>query len=94
MSDAVTFRRASYALWRRIGAEVLIADADGTDVSRLSPPASAAWLLLHRPRRHDDLVEELAVRFGDPISEVAGHVERLLDELEQRGWVARGLEDA
>lgn len=94
MSGPVTFRRVSRVLWRRIGPEVLIADPRGTEISSLSSPASAAWLMLDHPRRREDLVEELAARFGDPVNEVATHVERLLDELEQRGWVTRTDDDA
>ena len=50
--------------------------------------------MLDHPRRREDLVEELAAWFGDPVDEVATHVERLLDELEHRGWVTRTDDDA
>jgi len=80
-------QRSSHVLWRRIGEEVLVADAEGTDVSSLSAPASAAWMLLDRPRTREELVDELAARFGGSAPEIADRAERLIDQLEGRGWV-------
>ena len=93
MSDAVTFRRSPSALWRRVGDEVLIADAEGPDISSLSPPASAAWLHLERPRTREDLIDELVVRLGVPAKEIAAHIERSLGQLEERGWLIRTVGD-
>jgi DNA-binding IclR family transcriptional regulator len=74
-------------LWRLVGGEVLLADAAGPDVNCLSAPASAAWLLLDRPRTREELSNELASAFGGSSPRIRDHVERLLDQLRERGWV-------
>jgi hypothetical protein len=76
-------------LWRRAGVEVLLAGPDGSEVDALSLPASAAWLLLERPRTLAELTDGLASRFAADRDEIADRVARLVDELEGRGWLAR-----
>jgi len=87
MSSIVTFGRSQRVLWRRVGTEVLVADPDASGISGLSAPASAAWMSLERPRTRDQLVDELVGTFGVTADEIAGHVERLLDQLVERGLV-------
>jgi hypothetical protein len=70
VNEAVAFARAPSVLWRRVGAEVLLADPAGRDVERLSIPASASWLLLERPRP----VAELTRLLADELSADAGEI--------------------
>jgi hypothetical protein len=79
--------RAGRALWRRVGPEVLLAAADGSQIDRLSVPASALWLRLERPLGRDRLIAALAEDFEADPADIAAHVDRLLEELGARGWV-------
>lgn len=81
------FARAGGTLWRRVGPEVLLAGADGSEIHRLSVPASALWLRLERPLGRDELVAALADEFDADAADIAPHVDRLLGELGTRGWV-------
>ena len=93
MSVPRTFRRTPRALWRRVGDEVLVADAEGSDVSSLSASASAAWLLLEEPRTREELIDGLVAGCELPAIEVAKHVDRMLHEFERREWVVRVVDD-
>lgn len=84
-----TVVRSSPALWRRVGAEVLLADPDGAEVERLSVPASAAWMLLERPRTMGELTRGVAAELGLPQDEVGAHVESVVAGLQTRGWLRR-----
>jgi hypothetical protein len=87
------FARSTAALWRRVGDEVLLAAPDRSEIDRLSVPASAAWLLLERPQTRADLTEALAGKFEVVPTEIAEHVDRMVEELEARGWVVRAAND-
>jgi hypothetical protein len=86
--------RTGEVLWRRVGAEVLLATPTGSDVERLSLPASAAWRLLDRPRTVPELTASLAGEFPLDGDEIADRVEALVDALESRGLLERVAEDA
>jgi hypothetical protein len=81
------------ALTRRVGDEVLLARPEGSGVDRLSVPASALWLLLERPRTRADLIRALAADFEMGVDEMVGHADRLIRELESRGWIATANAD-
>jgi Coenzyme PQQ synthesis protein D (PqqD) len=87
MRVATMYQRSPCVLWRRVGVEVLVADADGSEVNTLSWPAAVAWMLLDRPRTRENLTEEMAVRLNASMEEIAEHVERVLAQLEERGLV-------
>jgi hypothetical protein len=89
VSAETTFVRTSDALWRRVGSEVLLASPEGPEVASLSVPASAAWLLLDRPRTTRELVESLALEFSVDTEEIRGRVDDLVQQLETRGWLVR-----
>ncbi len=93
MSGSSAYRRSPTALWRRVGDQVLLADAEGAEVHALSATASATWLLLDGPRTREALVAALASGFGGEPTEVAGNVDRLLERLEVEGWVFRTVGD-
>lgn len=94
MSEATTYSRNAFTLWRRVGDEVLVANVDGSDVDRLSAPASAAWQLLEVPRTRTELTAALAAEFDSPSEEIERHVGHLLHVLERRGWAMRSVADA
>jgi hypothetical protein len=87
VSEAVAVARAPSVLWRRVGAEVLLADPAGRDVERLSIPASASWLLLERPRSVPELTRLLADELSDDAGEIEARVAVLVDELRSHGWL-------
>jgi hypothetical protein len=62
---------------------------DGPQVDRLSIPASAAWLLLERPRTLRELTGALAEEFAVGRGEIGPRVEELVGELVSRGWLVR-----
>jgi Coenzyme PQQ synthesis protein D (PqqD) len=84
-----TFARARATLWRRVGAEVLLAGAEGSQIDRLSVPASALWFRLERPRGRDELVADLAEEFDARPADIADHVDGLIEQLSDRGWIRR-----
>jgi Coenzyme PQQ synthesis protein D (PqqD) len=84
-----TFARADATLWRRVGAEVLLAGPEGSQIDRLSVPASALWHRLERPLGRDELVAALADDFGLATADVADHVDDLIEQLAGRGWIRR-----
>jgi len=92
VSAEATYARSATALWRRVGAEVLLASPEGTGVESLSVPASAAWLLLERPRTAGDLAAALAGRFPSGSDGIERHVSKILEDLGSLGWIVR--EDA
>jgi hypothetical protein len=87
VNEAVAFARAPSVLWRRVGAEVLLADPAGRDVERLSIPASASWLLLERPRPVAELTRLLADELSADASEIQERVTAIVDELRSHGWL-------
>lgn len=91
--NAGAYARAEATLWRRVGDEVLVASPDGSEIERLSLPASAVWRLLERPLARDALTAALAAEFHSEIADIAGHVDRLVDELGARGWVVPAAAD-
>jgi Coenzyme PQQ synthesis protein D (PqqD) len=90
-----TFARAGATLWRRVGAEVLLAGLEGSQIDRLSVPASALWQRLERPLGREELVAALADDFGLVAADIADHVDGLIEQLAGRGWIRRvgGSED-
>jgi hypothetical protein len=92
VSAEAAFVRASGALWRRVGGEVLLATPGAPEVSSLSVPASAAWLLLDRPRTTAELAEALAGEFSVDTDEIRGRVGDIVDQLEARGWLERVID--
>jgi hypothetical protein len=87
VTQAGAIARAPSVLWRRVGAEVLLADPAGQDVERLSVPASATWLLLDRPRPMAELTRLLADELGADRDEIGDRVVALVDELRSHGWL-------
>jgi hypothetical protein len=87
VTEAGTIARAPSVLWRRVGAEVLLADPAGRDVERLSIPASAGWLLLDRPRSVAELTGLLADELAADAGEIEDRVSALVDELRSDGWL-------
>jgi hypothetical protein len=83
------YARATGALWRRVGGEVLLATPEGPDVASLSVPASAVWLQLDRPRTTGELAESLAGDFSLEAREIRGRLDDLVQQLEARGWLVR-----
>jgi hypothetical protein len=89
VSRPPAYARATTALWRRVGGEVLVTWPESTGVDRLSEPASAAWLLLERPRTVAELTGALADEFSVGSAEIEARVAELVGELEGRGWLVR-----
>lgn len=89
MSPEPAYARSTAVLWRRVGGEVLLAAPEGTDVDRLSLPASETWMLLERPRTPVEITDALARAFPADGVQIAARVEEILGQLEGRGWVAR-----
>lgn len=85
------FVRSPRALFRSVGAEVLVTAPDREDVDRLSPTAGAVWSLLGEPRTLSTLVDDLADAFGAPRERIAADVRVLVTDLVRRGWVEEVL---
>jgi hypothetical protein len=91
--EQIRYARSPTALWRRVGAEVLVAAPEGSEVDRLSLPASATWLFLERPRTAAALTRLLADEFPVPNEQIGERVRALLLELESGGWLVRSSEN-
>jgi hypothetical protein len=80
-------RRAS-VLWRTAPGFLVIAYVDG-EVTRAEGPAPEIWDLLADPRTADELVDELAARYGVSVEAVRADVMSFVNDLVDRGLVAR-----
>jgi coenzyme PQQ synthesis protein D (PqqD) len=88
------YARNPAALWRRVGDEVLLTARDKPEISRLSVPATSAWLALAQPMTQAELTKVLAEEFEVDAKQIVVHVERLIEELEARGWLVEGSSGA
>jgi hypothetical protein len=79
--------RASRALWRRAGTEVLATLPDEAEVKRLGGSAAAVWVLLDEPRSVADLVRELGDAYDVRPEEILEPVAGCVDELVAVGLV-------
>ncbi len=69
---------------------MVLTTAERSDVHALSLPASAAWLLLDRPRTLSEIADALADEFEVGRPEIDERVAGLVAELESAGWLVRG----
>jgi hypothetical protein len=87
--SAPEFRRSERVLWRRTGADVVVALPDSAEVQRLSGGASAVWWALEEPGTAKALVDDLATSFGVASDTLEPEVSSCLDELVSFGLVER-----
>jgi hypothetical protein len=83
----VLYMRAEDVLARSYGDEVLLAAPRRDVVDQLKGPAADVWEVLDRPRTIEDVVEQLTRLYRAPVERVQDDVQKLLDELVDRGWV-------
>lgn len=77
----IRFQRSTEALWRRVGADVLVTTPADEEVHELSGGASAVWEQLRTPRTLVDLVDDLATAHGAEPPDIEAQVEGCLDTL-------------
>ena len=87
--SAAEFRRSEHVLWRRTGADVVVALPDSAEVQRLSGGASAVWWALEEPGSAKSMVEDLATSFGVASDALEPEVSACLEELVTIGLVER-----
>jgi hypothetical protein len=87
--SAAEFRRSERVLWRRTGADVVVALPDSAEVQRLSGGASAVWWALEEPGTAKSMVEDLATSFGVASDALEPEVSACLEELVTIGLVER-----
>ncbi len=78
-------RRAPKALWRSVGAEVVVTVPGRSDFELLSGSGGAVWRALGEPRTMSDLVAELAREYGVDAGTIEGDVHQLIGTLSRRG---------
>lgn len=83
----VRFVRATRALWRRSGSEVLAVLPGQAEVTRLSGSAASLWVLMDEPRSMPELVSDLADLYRAPPVDIDGPVSGCVDELAWLGLV-------
>jgi hypothetical protein len=83
--EPLRYRRATAALARDLGEDVLVAVRDS--FYTLAGTASAVWRALEEPRGVDELSRTLAAAYGAVPERVARDVGALLSELSARGVV-------
>lgn len=81
------FRRSPKALFRRVGADVILATPGREDFDSLSGTAGAAWELLERPHNLGDLVNQLAAVYGMQPQTIVSDVAALVLDLLRREWI-------
>jgi hypothetical protein len=81
------FTRSDQSLWRSFATEVLVAVPGRDDIDQLVGTAAAIWDELDVPRTAREVAESLGGEFAAPAEVIRQDVERLLDDLVQRGCI-------
>jgi len=87
-------RRSPRALWRSVGAEVLLTARERDDFDHLSETAGIVWQVLDAPMTLEDLVIALGDVYGLPPGEIVDDVGRLVRDLRESGWIEAADEPA
>lgn len=87
-----TVRRSDQVITRQLAGETVLVpirqdQADFQKVHMLNETGAAVWEALATPRDLDELIDELAERFGADRAVVAADVRELLGDLRARGLV-------
>jgi hypothetical protein len=81
--STTAFRRSERALWRRVGASVLVTMVDHDEVHELTGGAVVVWEELATPRAIDDVVRRLVratgMTAGDLGAQVTACIQTLAD---------------
>ena len=86
------FRRSSDALYRRVGADVLVTRPGDPQMHELSGGATAVWDGLHVSPTLPELVDRLAAEHGIEAEQIEGQVEDCLEMLLGLGVVEEGAD--
>jgi hypothetical protein len=86
-SEESLLRRSPRALWRSVGAEVLLTARERDDFDHLSETAGMVWQILEVPMTLEDLVQALGDVYGLPAAEIFDDVARLVGDLRESGWI-------
>lgn len=78
--DRELWARRPTVVWRTAPGFLVVADVAG-EVTMAEGPSPEIWELLDRPRTIDQLVDELAERYGAPVDLVRADVSRFLRDL-------------
>ena len=79
--------RSSSALSRQVGDETLVTRVDRVSIDVLAGTAGHIWRLLEQPRTLAELVEVLGGDYRADPERIRRDVDRLLEDLVERGWV-------
>jgi hypothetical protein len=79
-----TWSRVPEVLWRRSGGRVILLSPSADRPAVVAGTGAAVWELLERPRLVDELVDELAARYGSDRASVERDLSSFLDELQAR----------
>lgn len=86
------FRPSSDALYRRVGADVLVTRPGDPKMHELSGGATAVWDGLHVSPTLPELVDRLAAEHGMDAGQIEGQVEDCLEMLLGLGVVEAGTD--
>jgi hypothetical protein len=87
MIDGASFVRSPAALWRRVGAEIVMTRQGVDGFEQLSPTAAAVWALLDEPMGLQRVVELLTTTFAAPADAIGRDIRALFDRLVEGGYV-------
>lgn len=88
MSDRdARFAQSQTALWRSVGADVLLAAPEGDGIELLTGTAAVIWHCLDAPATLRDLTGILADAYQKPPDAISSEVEALLQDLMRRGFL-------
>jgi hypothetical protein len=83
----IRVERSPAALWRRVGAGVLLTRRGMDGFHEVNESAAEIWGLLGTPMNVDEIVARLARRFSEPVDRLVDDAERLVEDLRSRGYV-------
>lgn len=87
-AEEMRFRRVAEVLWRNVGTDVLAARPGEEGFDLLGGGAGRVWRCLDRPRTRPEVIGLLAAEDALP-EDPDTAVQRVLDDLADRGLVAR-----
>jgi hypothetical protein len=93
-SEGTLLRRSPRALWRSVGAEVLLTAREREDFDHLSETAGIVWQILEVPMALENLVQALGDVYGLPPGDIFDDVRRLVRDLRESGWIEAADEPA
>ena len=82
------YSQSADILWRAVPGYLALARVDGT-IAEVHGPGADVWMEIAQPAELDQIVDNLAKRYSGDRATVLEDVRRLLEKLEEGGYVTQ-----